>query len=397
VPMSNMGNADAGGLDAALSDAGLADAGMIDAGMADAGVVPACPDPFAGGEALGRLGFLREDGATLDQLVNQGWDGRLYTDLSNVDADALTIDNDRFYVRTHYPDLLQPPDNWSIDVTGLATPTTIMLDDLLPLVRPMGTYVLECSGNSRGGAFGLMGAASWGGIPFDEVLDRVPIDPAATRVLVSGFDEHSVPSVNNHSTPGASWIFSFEDLANAGAFLATEMNGEPLPPHHGDPVRLYVPNWYGCVCIKWVNAIELVDDSAPSTSQMLEFASRTHQFGRPPLARDFVPATMDQAAMPIRVEKWRVDGQLLYRVVGIMWGGYELTDQLAIRFNNGAPQPVDVCPVQDNNDTWTLWSYAWQPPAVGNYSVRMQIEDPNITTRRLDSGYYERSIRVDEV
>ncbi len=392
VPMSTMGPVDAG-----MIDTGLADVGLIDAGMVDAGMVPACADPFMGGDALGRLSFLREEGATLDELVNQGWDGRLYSDLSNIDADNLTIDNDRFFVRTRYPDLLQPPDAWTIDVGGLATSTTLFLDDLLPLVRPMGTYVLECSGNSRGRAFGLMGAASWGGIPFDEVLGHVAIDPRATRVLVSGFDEHSVPSANNHSTPGASWIFSFEDLANSGAFLATEMNGEPLPLNHGAPVRLYVPNWYGCSCIKWVNAIELVDDSAPATSQMLEFASRTLQDGRPPLARDFLPAAMDQAAMPIRVEKWRVDGQLVYRIVGIMWGGYELTDQLAIRFNGSAPEPVEVCPVQENNDTWTLWSYAWQPPSVGNYAVRMQIDDPSIVTRRLDTGYYERSILVDEV
>ena len=37
------------------------------------------------------------------------------------------------------------------------------------------------------------------------------------------------------------------------------------------------PGWCGCACIKWVDRIERVADDAPATSQMLEFAARTHQ------------------------------------------------------------------------------------------------------------------------
>lgn len=383
---------DAGQSDPRLLDSGV---GAVDAGVADAGRV--CGDPFERGTLIGRAGFLGEDRVPLNRLFNQGWDGRLYTDLSNLDEDNLIISNELFYVRTRYPDLLNPPPVWTIEVNGLAVPTTLTLDALLPLVRPMGTHVLECSGNGPGGAFGLLSAATWAGIPLDEVLDRIEIDPAATRVLVSGFDEHSVPSVGGHSTPGAAWIFTFEQLRSAGAFLATEMNGEPLPPDHGAPVRLYVPNWYGCTCIKWVNEIELLDDSALATSQMTEFASRTHQTAQHPFARDYTPATMDQAAMPIRVEQWRVDGDLLYRIVGIMWGGYEPTDALAIRFNGGPAQPVDVCPPHAMNATWTLWSHAWRPPAAGDYAITMSVEDPNIPTIRLDSDFYERTVRITEV
>ena len=106
------------------------------------------------------------------------------------------------------------------------------------------------------------------------------------------------------------------------ALLAVRMNGAPLPRDHGFPVRLVVPGWYGCACIKWVNRIELVPDEAPATSQMHEFAARTHQpfdrlkAGTEVVARDFVPAVIDTAAMPVRVEKWAIDGRLAYRVVG---------------------------------------------------------------------------------
>ncbi len=74
------------------------------------------------------------------------------------------------------------------------------------------------------------------------------------------------------------------------------------------------------LAIKWVNAISIVDDDAAATSQMQEYAFKTHQQGIPKLAREFEPAKPDPAAMPIRVEKWIVNNQIKYRVVGILWG-----------------------------------------------------------------------------
>ena len=101
--------------------------------------------------------------------------------------------------------------------------------------------------------------------------------------------------------------------------------------------------------------------------------------------------------MHIRVEKWDVDGTIRYKIVGILWGGTELTDALAIQFDGGPLEPVALCVPQATNDTWTLWSYAWSPPEAGEYEIRMAIEDPSIPTIRLDSGFYARTVVIDEV
>jgi DMSO/TMAO reductase YedYZ molybdopterin-dependent catalytic subunit len=363
----------------------------------DAGVAPACQDRFAGGTLLGKLAFTNDGSATLNHLMGSGLDGRLYTDLSSLSKDGPIVPNERFYVRTRYPDLLDPRAPWTIAVKGLVgKPLDVALGDLRPQVVPMGVHVLECSGNGTFGSFGLLGAAAWSGIPIRDLLSRVDILPTATRALVSGFDQHS--SVSGASLPGASWIFTLEELAAANAFLATEMNGVPLPKDHGDPVRLYVPGWYGCTCVKWVNEIVLVDETAKATSHMQEFAARTHQDGVPTLARDFRSASMDQAAMPIRVEKWRVDGAILYRVVGVLWGGYAVTDALAIRFRESEPfVPVELCPKQSTYQTWTFWEHTWAPTRTGAYDIALQIDDPSVPTRRLDTGFYVRSVEVDEV
>ena len=102
----------------------------------------------------------------------------------------------------------------------------------------MGTHLLECSGNTDPANFGLMSAAASSGVPIRSLLDRVRA-PATAIVRVTGFDDTQQQS--RTSAAGAAWIFSREDLERAGAFLATSMNGDPLSPDHGFPVRLVVP------------------------------------------------------------------------------------------------------------------------------------------------------------
>jgi DMSO/TMAO reductase YedYZ molybdopterin-dependent catalytic subunit len=358
---------------------------------------PTCDDVFRGGTFVATVPFSGVD-VPFGVKVGAGWDGRLYTDLSAIDAGNVIVPNDLFYIRTHFPDLLVPPPSWTVAVRGLVeTEQTLVLDDLLPMVEDKGAHVLECSGNGPTAGFGLMSAAEWAGIDVMAVLDTLPISPGATRVLIRGFDDHSVPSVGGHSTPGASWIFTFEQLAEAGAFFATEMNGQPLPNDHGAPLRLFVPGWYGCTCIKWVNEIVLVDEDEPATAQMMEFASRTHQRGTPTSARDYIPASLDQAATATRVERWMIDGAPLYKVIGVMWGGYEPTNALLFRDGTGTVIPVDVCPPQTQNALWTVFQHPWRPSAVGDYELSYFIDDDAIPQRRLASGFYNRAVRIDAV
>jgi hypothetical protein len=81
-----------------------------------------------------------------------------------------------------------------------------------------------------------------------------------------------------------------------------------------------------------------------------------------------------------------------------MWGGYQPTDALTISFDGGTSyEPVTLCTTPTTVRTWTLWSHLWHPPATGRYLVRMGVSDPSIPTRRLDLGWYDREIEVDEV
>ncbi len=353
-------------------------------------------DTFSNGRQLGLLDFVHPRSLEMDTAHGSELDGRLFTDLSKLSPQELAIPTDEFYIRTRVSKLLPEPKSWRVRVDGLVEkPQNRTIEEFRSAAKPMGLHLMECAGNGPLVHFGMISVASWGGVPLKDILDGSGAKPYASRVLITGFDQYATKSMS--SVPGASWVFPTGELRAARAFLATEMNEKPLTEDHGAPVRLVVPGWYGCACIKWVSAVTFVDDTANATSQMQEYAARTHQNGLPALARDFQPATIDPAAMPIRVEKWLVEEKIKYRVVGIAWGGAAPVKTLMIRFN---PEE-DYVPLDDfaqsKNDPWTLWTHAWSPKEPGTYSIRLAVKDPSARTRRLDSGYYVRSVEISEV
>jgi DMSO/TMAO reductase YedYZ molybdopterin-dependent catalytic subunit len=345
--------------------------------------------------------------APLERLLGSGLNARLFTDLSTLTPDrpdSVLTPTARFFVRTAAPRPLPDASTWTIEIGGLVDePARVALSSLAPHVSPAGRYLVECSGNTDPANYGLLSTADWDGVPLLPLLDRVRPSAGNTRLLVIGFDDATDPA--RTSIPGASWIFSRDDLRRA--VLATRMNGAPLTQDHGSPVRLVVPGWYGCACIKWVNGIAFVADDVPATSQMREFAARTHQ----PFdsradagslrARDFIPAVIDTAAMPVRVEQWADNSGVFYRVIGIIWGGASNprpTNALSIRFRSNLPWTrVEDCPMPSSTDAWSLWTHTWRPTEPGRYTIVLRVDDQKIRTRRLDVFFYARDIEITEI
>jgi len=351
---------------------------------------------FADGKLLGLVDFADERLVQMDTAFGTELDGRLYTNLSTLKASDIATPTAEFYIRTRASEILPEAKSWQVSVDGLAGQRSrLSIADLRRAAKSMGLHLMECAGNVRQARFGMISVGNWAGVRLSEILDNAKVKPEATRVLISGFDQYVAASAT--SIPGASWIFTPEELKDAGAFLATEMNGQPLTKDHGAPVRLVVPGWYGCTCIKWVDSITFLDDKAEATSQMQEYAARTLQKGTPRLAKDFLPAVIDQAAMPIRVEKWLVEEKIRYRVTGIAWGGTRPVKELEIRFNPDEDYARVDNFSQVKNDPWTLWSHAWSPKTPGTYSIRLAAKDPLVQARKLDSGYYVRSVEITEV
>jgi DMSO/TMAO reductase YedYZ molybdopterin-dependent catalytic subunit len=324
---------------------------------------------------LGR--FDRRPAPPFHVLLGSGLDARQFTDLSGLDGGGPITPNDRFFIRTSAPPRTTA-ETWSLP--SALTP------------RPMGTHLIECAGNSDPANFGLMSVAQWDGVPAIAAIEPL-LAKGTGRVRITGVDDTATRS--RSSQPGASWIFSREELERTGAFFATRMNGAPLPDHHGGPIRLVVPGWYGCSSIKWVSRVDTVPDDEPATTQMIEFARRTHQDGLPKLAREYAAPAIELAAMPVRVEQWSTTGGTVYRVIGIVWGGEKPTNALTIRFKHNEPYvPVSDCPMPASTTTWSLWSHEWRPKEPGRYRIVLRPAEPAVKARRLDMFFYARDVEI---
>jgi DMSO/TMAO reductase YedYZ molybdopterin-dependent catalytic subunit len=351
---------------------------------------------FAGGKQIGTIEFSGESNTIMDAPFNSELDGRLYTSHSALNPGDLVTPTDKFYIRTRASKLLDLSKPWTIRLSTSSEPAgSLAAHEIAREAEQLGLHLMECSGNARPAHFGMLSVADWAGVPIAKLSAQLRPGKDTSRVLISGFDNYTAPSTT--SVAGASWIFPWEDLISTGAFLATKMNGQPLTADHGAPVRLVVPGWYGCCSIKWVNEITTVDSDADATSQMQEYASRTHQDGVPKLAREYQAAEVDPIATPIRVEKWLVNGRIKYRVVGLLWGGKKPVKGLEIQFNPDEKwAPVEKI-YQTTADTWKFWTQTWIPEKPGTYEIRLRLDDPTVRARRMTMGYYTRTVEITEV
>lgn len=360
----------------------------------------ACGDAAPEGELLGLVPLTGDRPRQTpfgEPVGGPGLDTRAFTDLSRIAADRLVTPTAEVFIRTAVPPQVEPRlHDWALGLGDGSSARLVPAAELIAASRPMGPHLIECAGNNDPNNFGLLSVAEWSGVPLADVIGPLGRTERSRGVLVTGLDDETQTA--RSSQAGASWVLTWEEIADRRPFLATGMNGGPLPLDHGAPVRLVVPGWYGCSWIKWVTGVRLAGPDEPATTQMREFAARTHQDGVPELARDYEAPAIDLAATPIRIERRRVDGRVVHDIVGIVWGGTQPATGLQIRVDSRAPwTPVRLCPPPLTHQTWSLWRHRWTPTEPGTYSISLKAADPSVRTRRLDMFFYTRRVRIDAV
>ena len=101
-----------------------------------------------------------------------------------------------------------------------------------------------------------VGTARWRGAPLRPLLEEAGLADVAVEVLFTGADSGREGGIDQQFQRS----LSIEDVLESDAILAYEMNGVPLPPQHGFPVRLLVPGWYGMTSVKWLTRIDVVGE-----------------------------------------------------------------------------------------------------------------------------------------
>ncbi|MEL6374750.1 MAG: sulfite oxidase [Pseudomonadota bacterium] len=155
---------------------------------------------------------------------------------------------------------------WSLGVTGCVDrPLTLSLDDLRALPERTLPVTLECAGNGRSLAqprwpsqpwhHEAVGTGLWTGTPLKGVLERAGLTDDAVEIAFLGADRGFDAGLEHDYGRSLSIARALDD----DVLLVWGMNGAPLLPQHGFPLRLIVPGWYGMASVKWLNRIEVLD------------------------------------------------------------------------------------------------------------------------------------------
>lgn len=176
---------------------------------------------------------------------------------------------ERHFIRNHgiTPEKTDP-EGWTLTVDGeVEKPLKLTVADLRKNFEVV-TYALqlECAGNGRAffdppvsgnqWTWGGVGCALWTGVRLADVLKAAGVKPSAVYTAHYGADIHLSGDPNkitlSRGVPIAKAI-------NPYNLIAFEMNGGPLHPENGAPLRLVIPGWPGSCSHKWLTRIWVRD------------------------------------------------------------------------------------------------------------------------------------------
>src|SRR6516162_3201114 len=292
---------------------------------------------------------------------------------------GVIMPNARFYVRNHFQIPNLNVTDYRLAVGGLVKrKLSLSLRDLTQMSSQTFLATLECAGNGRtkfdpptAGEkwdLGAVSTAEWTGVPLTEVLDRAGMESAAREVLFRGADHGMVEGRSR--TIRYERSLRLEEVAVSGAILAYVMNGEPLPIHHGFPLRLIVPRWYAVASVKWLTDIELIGHTFAGHFQTEKYWYEWRRGGedvREPVTRMQVRALITEPNQGSEIER----GDITIR--GVAWSGLAPIERVEVSTSGAWHQARLIG--EPSRQAWQRWELVTCINAFGPALLRVRATD----------------------
>ncbi|MFI6595713.1 sulfite oxidase [Nonomuraea sp. NPDC050536] len=298
---------------------------------------------------------------------------------------------DRFFVRNHTHTPLIDVTTWRLRLhgAGLRCPGEFSYDQVRAMPSRTMDVAIECAGNGRrfygtqqgveapGMQWGLgaVGVARWRGVPLRYLLRQAGIRPDAVDVLPQGLDapfEHY-----GHVRRPLPVAKAMDDV-----LVAYEMNGRPLPPDHGFPVRLVVPGWVGIASIKWLGDIEV------ATRELFS-----------PWNTEFYPDVTTQPVKSAFELPWyaTLEAGRAHILHGRSWSGNGRVTRVEVSLDGGHTWRRAEHHGKHLVGAWLPWHIGWAPRQVGPHVLMARATDASGRTQPLVTPHHPFGYHFDAV
>ena len=234
------------------------------------------------------------------------------------------------------------------------------LDELRSRERRTIPVTFECAGNGRalmgdGRApsqpwlLEAVGTAEWTGTPLAPLLHESGIADSSEFVF-TGLDAGYQGGVEHTYQRSLTRDEALDD----DVLLVDEMNGAPLLPQHGYPLRLVVPGWYGMTNVKWLVRIEALSEPFAGWQQQ-----EAYKIDGVPVTRMLPRSLLVPPGIPDFLTRERFVEAGRTTLTGRAWSGWAPVDRVEVSDDGGETWADAELEEPLGAYAWRGWRFVW--------------------------------------
>jgi DMSO/TMAO reductase YedYZ molybdopterin-dependent catalytic subunit len=225
---------------------------------------------------------------------------------------------------------------------------------------------MECAGNGRARLDPrpvsqpwlneAIGTARWRGAPLRPLLEEAGLPDGTVEILFTGLDR----GIEAGEEQAFQRALPLDEALRDEVLLAYEMNGAPLPPQHGFPLRLVVPGWYGMTNVKWLERIEPLDRPFEGYQNAMGYRLRQAEDEEgEPLSRMQPRSLLVPPGIPEFFTRDRTVPAGEVVLEGRAWSGLAPVESVEVSVDGGSSwAPAELEP-EGERWAWRGWTYRW--------------------------------------
>jgi DMSO/TMAO reductase YedYZ molybdopterin-dependent catalytic subunit len=309
------------------------------------------------------------------------------------------------YLLIHFDIPVVNPDDWALSLGGhVRHPLRLSLEQIK--ARPAKTIAvtLECAGNGRARLLPrplsqpwlveAVGTAEWTGTPLSSLLDEAGVLEHPGDVVFTGIDrgiQGDVEQQYERSLP-------LDECRRDEVLLAYAINGQPLPPQHGFPLRLIVPGWYGMAHVKWLRGITVLEGGFGGYQQAAAYHYRVaDDDAGEPVTRILPRALMVPPGIPDFMSRVRFVLPSRQVLMGRAWSGRAPVTTVDFSVDGGRSWAAADLGEPVSPYAWRSWSYVWDAARPGDYELCVRAADAAGNVQPLAESWNREGVQNNSV